>query len=37
MVASLRRSITPRPTGETIDDTFFVQFNFIPFITVGNN
>ncbi len=37
MVASMRRSITPRPTGETIDDTFYVQFNFIPFITVGSN
>jgi len=37
MVAALRRSITPRPTGETIDDTFYVQFNFIPFITVGSD
>ena len=37
MTAALRRSITPRPTGETVDDTFYVQFNFIPFITVGSN
>jgi LPS-assembly protein len=37
MAASMRRSITPRPTGETIDDTFYIQFNFIPFITVGSN
>ncbi len=37
MKASLRRVITPRPTGETLDDTFFVQFNFIPFLTVGSN
>jgi len=37
MAASLRRDITPRPTGETLDDTFFVQFNFIPFLTVGSN
>ncbi len=37
MIASLRRSITPRPTGETIDDTFYIQFNFIPFITVGSD
>lgn len=37
MAASIRRTITPRPTGETTDDTFYVQFNFIPFITVGTN
>ena len=37
MDASMRRSIIPRPTGETIDDTFYIQFNFIPFITVGSN
>jgi len=37
MVASVRREITPRPTGETLDDTFFIQFNFIPFVTVGSN
>ena len=37
MIASVRRSITPRPTGQTVDDTFYVQFNFIPFITVGSN
>jgi len=37
MVASVRRAITPRPTGQTIDDTFSVQFSFIPFVTVGAN
>ena len=37
MIASIRRDITPRPTGETLDDTFFIQFNFIPFLTVGSN
>lgn len=37
MIASVRREITPRPTGETLDDTFFIQFNFIPFLTVGSN
>jgi len=37
MIASIRREITPRPTGETLDDTFFIQFNFIPFLTVGSN
>ena len=37
MKASMRRSITPRPTGETIDDVFYIQLNFIPFITVGSN
>jgi len=37
MSASIRRSITPRPTGQTVDDTFYVQFNFIPFLTVGSN
>ncbi len=37
MSASMRRSITPRPTGQTVDDTFYVQFNFIPFLTVGSD
>ncbi len=37
MIASIRRDITPRPTGETLDDTFYIQFNFIPFLTVGSN
>jgi len=37
MKASMRRSITPRPTGETIDDVFYIELNFIPFITVGSN
>jgi LPS-assembly protein len=35
MAASMRRAITPRPTGETVDDTFYIQLNFIPFATVG--
>lgn len=35
VAASLRRDITPRPTGFTTDNTFFVQFNFIPFGSVG--
>ena len=35
MNASLERRITPRPTGETLDDTFFIELNFIPFLTVG--
>jgi len=37
MVASVRRDITPRPTGQSVDDTFYIQFNFIPFLTVGSN
>jgi len=36
MIASLRQDITPRPTGSTLDNTFFIQFNFIPFGTVGS-
>jgi len=35
VAASLRQDITPRPTGFTTDNTFFVQFNFIPFGSVG--
>ncbi len=33
--ASIRQDITPRPTGFTTDNTFFVQFNFIPFGSLG--
>ena len=36
MIASLRQDITPRPTGSTLDNSFFIQFNFIPFGTVGS-
>ncbi len=35
MAASVRQDITPRPTGYTTDNTFYVQFNFIPFGGVG--
>jgi len=35
MAASIRQDITPRPEGFTTDNTFFVQFNFIPFGTIG--
>jgi LPS-assembly protein len=36
VVASMRQDITPRPTGSTLENTFFVQFNFIPFATIGS-
>jgi len=37
MLASVSQRMTPRPTGEaTIDNIFFVQFNFIPFGTIGS-
>ena len=35
MAASLRQDITPRPTGYTTDNSFYIQFNFIPFGGVG--
>lgn len=35
MAASVRQDITPRPTGYTTDNTFYVQFNFIPFGGLG--
>lgn len=35
MAASIRQDITPRPTGFTTDNTFLVQFNFIPFGSIG--
>ena len=33
--AAIRQQITPRPTGFTIDNSFYVQLNFIPFGSVG--
>jgi len=33
--ASVRQDIVPRPTGFTLDTTFYLQLNFIPFGTVG--
>jgi len=36
MAASLRQDITPRPTGFTTDNSFYVQFSFIPFAGVGS-
>jgi len=36
MMASVRQDITPRPTGATLDNAFFIQFNFIPFGTIGS-
>ncbi|MEA3433563.1 MAG: LPS assembly protein LptD, partial [Campylobacterota bacterium] len=35
MAASVRQDITPRPTGYTTDNSFYVQFNFIPFGGIG--
>lgn len=35
MAAYLRQDITPRPTGFTTDNSFYVQFNFIPFGGIG--
>jgi len=35
MAASIRQDIIPRPTGFTNNNTFFVQFNFIPFGSIG--
>jgi len=35
MAVSVRQDITPRPTGYTTDNTFYVQFNFIPFASFG--
>ncbi len=37
MAASVRRDITPRPTGYTTDNSFYIQFNFIPFGGVGTS
>ncbi|WP_223891410.1 LPS-assembly protein LptD [Sulfurovum sp. TSL6] len=33
--AAIRQQITPRPTGFTIDNSFYVQLNFIPFGGIG--
>ncbi|WP_309498844.1 LPS-assembly protein LptD [Sulfurovum sp.] len=35
LVTSVRQDITPRPTGFTTDNTFYMQLNFIPFGSVG--
>jgi LPS-assembly protein len=35
MDASIRQDITPRPLGFTKDNTYYVQFQFIPFGGVG--
>jgi LPS-assembly protein len=37
MSASVRQDITPRPTGYTKDNTFYIQFNFIPFGGIGTD
>jgi LPS-assembly protein len=36
VAASIRQDITPRPTGYTTDNSFYVQLNFIPFGGVGS-
>lgn len=33
--AAIRQQITPRPTGFTTDNSFYVQLNFIPFGSIG--
>ncbi len=33
--ASIRQSITPRPTGSTKENNFYIQFSFIPFGSIG--
>jgi len=35
VAASLRQDITPRPTGFTKDNAFYIQFNFAPFGSIG--
>lgn len=35
LATSIRQDITPRPTGFTTDNTFYVQLNFIPFGGAG--
>jgi len=38
MAASIRQDITPRPNNEyTTENTFYVQFNFIPFGSIGTD
>lgn len=34
--AAVRQNITPRPTGFTNENTFYVQFSFKPFVSVGS-
>jgi len=34
--ASLRQDITPRPSGFTTNNTFYIQFNFTPFGSIGS-
>ena len=36
VAASIRQDITPRPTGFTTDNSFYVQLNFIPFGGMGS-
>lgn len=35
VATSIRQDITPRPTGYTTDNTFYMQLNFIPFGSIG--
>lgn len=35
MTASIRQDIIPRPVGFTTENSFYVQFNFVPFGGVG--
>ena len=35
VAASIRQDITPRPTGSTRENSFYVQFNFVPFGGIG--
>ena len=35
VAASVRQDITPRPTGFTKDNAFYIQFNFAPFGSIG--
>ena len=35
VAASIRQDITPRPTGYSTDNSFYVQMNFIPFGSMG--
>jgi LPS-assembly protein len=35
MVLSLKQTILPRPSGSSRDNSFYVQFNFVPFFSTG--
>jgi LPS-assembly protein len=35
VAASIRQDILPRPTGSTTENSFYLQFNFIPFGGAG--